>query len=234
MWQSSEMKFSERGPAKSTLYDNDWVRIKDNTLCALCHVWPVSFIIHRDKVHEQNIFSSRIHPGDLYLKGWEHPPAVSEHVGKHHYRCQRINKWNTRQGDGKYKWCHESLGLSRYLCLGSDDWYRFCLCRFFCCYLSLLLLFFVFFSVLPMKQQNIYLLHSWNEHKLNLRNEQKQPIIWICLTWKRLFWKITLLKAILAWLFCVRNSSHLLLQISGWVCELLFGPTANYLHDTVS
>lgn len=39
-------------------------------------LWPVSFVINRDKVHEQDVFSSRVHPSDLHLEGWKHPPAV--------------------------------------------------------------------------------------------------------------------------------------------------------------
>lgn len=39
-------------------------------------LWPVSFVINRDKVHEQDIFSSRVHPSDLHLERWKHPPVV--------------------------------------------------------------------------------------------------------------------------------------------------------------
>lgn len=39
-------------------------------------LWPVSFVINRDKVHEQDIFSSGVHPSDLHLEGWKHPPVV--------------------------------------------------------------------------------------------------------------------------------------------------------------
>lgn len=40
---------------------------------------PVSFVVNWDKIHEQNIFSRRIHPRDSHLESWEHPPAVLEY-----------------------------------------------------------------------------------------------------------------------------------------------------------
>lgn len=43
-------------------------------------VIPVSFVIHRNKVHEEDVLGCRVHVCDVHLKCREHPPCKNENT----------------------------------------------------------------------------------------------------------------------------------------------------------
>lgn len=43
---------------------------------------PVSFVIHRDKIHEEHVVSHGVHAEYLHLEGGEHAPAAEQREGR--------------------------------------------------------------------------------------------------------------------------------------------------------